>query len=190
MGEKIAVRELREIHKLLSLLIDKGVDYMVTGGAALSILLNEKTVEEDLDIIAFSPDPVLEEDFYYDLSVELGCEYEKNSLGGPKLIFEDGFSIDFFSVSMNLEVPQDILQHYEKVRLPDGKIVKVASLEAALLLKAQAVAWETASEEELESYVARIGKRINKSKIDKLLELYDEGVRKTLVRVIRKAGFS
>ena len=188
MSENKVARELKEVQKLLSLFIEKGIDYIVTGGAAISILLYEKFVENDLDLIVFTPDPVLDEDFYYELAMELGCEYEKNSLGGPKLIFEDGFSVDFFSVSMNLEVPPGIFDYYEKVKLPDGKIVKVASLEVVLLLKAQAVAWETSSEEDLELYVAKINKKINKSKIDKLLELYDEGSRKTLLRVLRKLG--
>lgn len=186
MSAETVSREIKEVASILSFLTEKGVDFVVVGGAAIALLLGEKAVNADLDIVAFEPDPVLDEDFYYDLARDLGCELERNALGGPRLIFEDGFWIDIFSPSMSFEAPIAVFDYHEKYRLPDGKAVKVASLEASLVLKAQAIAWETADEGALELYVGKIGRRLNESKLERVLELYEEGQRKTIERLLRK----
>jgi len=180
-------RSLKEVLDVVRVFAERGVDFIVVGGAAVSILLQDKSVAADLDLVAFSPDPALEEDFYAELASELGCEMERHPLGGVRLTFSDGFAVDLVSPAINLEVPSEAFEFHEKVKLPSGKEAKVASVELALVLKCQAVAWGDAPPESLREYVSRVWKRVDRSKLNRILDLYDSAVKRAIARVLEEA---
>lgn len=181
-------RETREALSLLERLAERGISFIVTGGAAVSLLLNERSIIDDIDLLVLSPDPVLEEEAYYGLAEHLGCELERNSMGGPRLVFDDGFALDFFSPSLNIEVPQDVLESYEVIRTQRGFPIKVASLEAVMVLKSQAIAWESGDIDSLRDIARKAAGRLDRREIDRLLGKFEEGRRRMLSRILQAAG--
>ncbi len=181
---ELNVREIGEIIKVFN---EKGFEMILIGGAVFDLKRKRGKISEDLDFFVQKPDPLVEETVYYELAEGNGWEVGQTWLGTPKIILDNGFSLDFYSNFMDFEFPIEFADSVEKIKV-SGVQVRLLRLEENILLKLRASLVDESHIDELRLLVKELKGKIDKEKIPVLLTKFSEDNRKVMERILKDLG--
>jgi len=181
---ELNVKEMGEIIKVFN---DRGFEMILIGGAVFDLKRKKGKISEDLDFFVQKPDPLVEESLYYELAEENGWEIGQTWLGTPKIILDNGFTLDFYSNFMDFEFPIEFVDSVEKIKV-SGVQVRLLRLEENLLLKLRASLVNESHIDELHSLIKELKGKIDKEKTAVLLTKFSEDNRKVMERILKNLG--
>ena len=168
-------------------LVDRGVDFIVLGSLVFALKLKSKRFSDDVDVLAFNPDPVFEEDFYQEMADEVDAVYDKTWSGTPKLVFKNGVVLEVYGNFMEFEVPQEFVDECLKWRVR-GVEFRSVNVEQNIVLKSRGALVNDKHLRDLKS-IARSGEiEFDRDLISRYLGFYEEGTRRAMERILRESG--
>ncbi len=130
---------LEDMGKVLSILLDEGVDFVIIGDTVVQLALRKKVFEGDIDIFALEPSPLAEEEFYVSIAEKYNWSYGSTEIGTPRLIIQSSSGeivVEIYENFMDIEIPLEILENAGSIKLMDKKI-KLIKPEQYFVLKAR-----------------------------------------------------
>ena len=177
-----------ELARVLSILRDEGVKYVIIGNTIVQLRLGLRELEGDLDLFVYEPSPILEAGFYHELAAKYGWEASTTEAGTVKLIIpvSNGYlQVDLYENYMDIEIPDEILEKAEPIKL--GNIEAPAlPLEAYFVLKSR----QGVDLDKLAEYLKKLGKSINTRLIEELAGYYPEDEYEVIMNRLRDIGIS
>ncbi len=171
----------------LKTLADYNIDFIVLGSLVFALKLKSKKFADDVDILAFNPDPMFEEGFYQELADEVDAVYDKTWSGTPRLTFKNGVVVEVYSNVMEFEFPQEFMSECLnwKVR---GVEFRSVNVEQNIVLKSRGALVNEKHLKDLKSIAGAGELEFSKNLIIKYLGFYEEGTRKAMERILRETG--
>jgi len=184
---------LSDLAWLLSKLQEHGVKGVVIGSTVIDLELRRKKFEDDIDIFALEPSPLIEEDFYRGIAESEGWDMSFTALGTPKLVAKlpsgEEVIVEFYENIHDFYVPPEVLEEAPKKRI--GKTeYRFIRPEDYIVLKAKAA--READIEDLRivrEYIEEGKLRIDERRLRRVVELVPEEERGFVVNKLRELGF-
>jgi predicted nucleotidyltransferase len=173
--------------RVYSELSRRGVKAVVIGDTVVQLALEYKRLEGDLDLFVLEPSPLIEREFYENLARELAWEVSSTEIGTPALVIplvEGHLVVELYENYMDIEVPVEIIENAEEVRICGEKVALVKP-EHYLVLKAR----QGVDISKLR-YISELRARglINKKLIEQTLNLYAPEERRLILERLEEAG--
>ncbi len=184
---------LDDLAWIASRLQERGVRFVIIGSTVIDLELRRRSFEDDVDVFALEPSPLVEEDFYRDLASREGWELSYTALGTPKLIVKvpSGAEVivEVYENIHDFYVPLEILERAPTKRIR-GVGVRVIRPEDYIVLKAKA-ARDTDIEDLriVKEYIDEGRLRIDERILRSDLELLPEEDRRLAESKLRDLGF-
>ncbi|MCE4617565.1 MAG: nucleotidyltransferase [Desulfurococcales archaeon] len=177
----------KAVVEALRLLAGERVKFVLIGETIFDLLLGRQEVGDYVEIYALRPDPIMEEEKYYEIADRLGWGIGQTWLGTPLLearIGDERIEIAVLGNHFEFSVPDKMLSDARKERV-DGLRLQMIPPEAYLVLKA---AYLQESElRELKQLGGKIG--VSPRKIAEYLESLPMDIRRVAHRKLLEAGF-
>ena len=185
---------LRDLGWLLRRLEEEGVRGVVIGSTVVDLALGRKSFEDDVDIFALEPSPLIEEDTYRGIAERNGWEMSYTALGTPKLVARvpsgEEVVVEVYENVFDFYIPQGMLEDTVSEKLPGGAEARLLRPEYYAVLKAKAArAPDIEDLRILREYVEEGKLRLDEERIRKGLEMLPEEDRKLAVDKLRELGF-
>jgi len=169
-------------------LVKRGVKAVIIGDTVVQIALGYKKLEGDLDLFVLEPSPIMKRDFYENIAHELGWETSLTEIGTPALIIplvEGHLVVELYENYMDIEIPSEILESADEMRINSEKIVLIKP-EHYLVLKAR----QGVDISKLKKYISELKSRgiLNKKLVENTLSLYPEEEQELIVERLGEAG--
>ena len=185
--------KLSDLAWLLGRLQEHGVRGVVVGSTVIELELRRKRFEDDVDIFALEPSPLVEEDFYRGIAEQEGWEMSYTALGTPKLVAKlpsgEEVIVEFYENIYDYYIPQEMLEEATKKRL--GKVeYRFLRPEYYVVLKAKAA--READIEDLRiirEYIEEGKLKLDGRLIKRGVELLPEEDRGFVSKKLRELGF-
>ncbi len=184
---------LDDLAWVLSKLQQHGVKFVVIGSTVIDLELRRKRFEDDIDVFAFEPSPLLEEDAYREIADREGWELSYTALGTPKFVVKvpsgTEVIVEVYENIHDFYIPPEILENAPTKRIK-GVNVKLLRPEDYIVLKAKA-ARDTDIEDLriIKEYVDERRLRIDERIIRNDLRLLPEEDRKIAESKLKDLGF-
>jgi len=174
--------------RVYSELSRRGVKAVVIGDTVVQLALEYKRLEGDLDLFVLEPSPLTEREFYENLARELAWEVSSTEIGTPALVtplVEGHLVVELYENYMDIEVPVEIIENAEEVRIRGEKVALVKP-EHYLVLKAR----QGVDISKLRRYISELRARglINKKLVEQTLNLYAPEERRLILERLEEAG--
>ncbi len=176
---------LEELGRILSVLVDEGVDYVVIGDTVIQLALRRRVFEGDIDIFALNPSPLAEEDFYIELAEKHGWGYGSTEIGTPRLVIQSESGeivVEVYENFMDIDIPLEILENAGSIRLMDRRI-KLIKPEHYIVLKAR----QGVDLDKLARYIREL-KSINTKLVEKTIGLFPRDEQELITNRLRTIG--
>ena len=184
---------LSDLAWLLSKLQEHGVKGVVVGSTVIELELRRKRFEDDVDVFALEPSPLIEEDFYRGIAEREGWEMSFTALGTPKLVAKlpsgEEVIVEFYENIHDYYIPLEILEQAPKKKIGKAEY-RFIRPEDYIVLKAKAA--READIEDLrivKEYIDEGKLRIDERIIKRDVELLPEEDRGFVVNKLRELGF-
>jgi predicted nucleotidyltransferase len=172
---------------------DHGVKGVVVGSTVVELALRRRQFEDDVDIFALEPSPLVEEDRYREIAASEGWQVSQTALGTPKFIVKlpsgEEVIVEFYENIFDYYIPPEILEQAPKKSI-EGVEVKVLRVEDYIVLKAKA-ARDTDIEDLriVKEYVDEGKLKVDMRIVKRDIELLPEEERGFVVNKLREVGF-
>ncbi len=184
---------LDDLAWILRVLQEEGFKFVVIGSTVLYLELRATKLEDDIDLFALEPSPLVEEDFYREKAYKHGWTLAQTVLGTPKFVVRTPSGaeviVEFYENIHDFYIPPEILESAPTKRIR-GVAVKVLRPEDYVVLKAKAgrevdmedlrIVWEYVEEGKL---------KLNERIIKQDVEYLPEEDKPLVVRRLRSIGF-
>ena len=184
---------LDDLAWVLSRLSSRGVRFVVIGSTVIDLELRRRSFEDDIDVFALEPSPLVEEEFYRELASKEGWELSYTALGTPKLVVKvpsgGEVIVEVYENIHDFYIPPEILEQAPTKRIK-GVSVRLLRPEDYIVLKAKA-ARDTDIEDLriIREYIEEGRLRVNERIIRADLELLPEEDRRLAESKLRDLGF-
>ncbi|MEL9908054.1 MAG: nucleotidyltransferase [Desulfurococcus sp.] len=179
---------IEELAGIMKTLQDEGVKAVIIGDTVVQLALGRRRLEGDVDLFVYEPSPLLEQDYYHELASRHGWEASSTEVGTVKLVAplsEDYLEIELYENYMDIEIPDEILEKADVIRM-GGVIINVLPVEAYLVLKAR----QGVDADRLAEYVKQLKNSINIKLVEELIGYYHEEEQETIMNRLRDAGLN
>jgi predicted nucleotidyltransferase len=176
---------INEMARVLGVLIDEGVDFVVIGDTVIQLALRRKKLVGDIDLFALNPSPLAEEEFYMSLAEKYGWGYGVTEIGTPRLVARTGsieIILEVYENFMDIDIPLEIIEGAGSIKLGDKKI-KLIKPEQYLVLKAR----QGVDLDKLAKY-ARELKSINLKIVYNTVKLYPKEEQNLIIERLKSIG--
>jgi len=184
---------LNDLAWLLDRIQAHGVKGVVVGSTVVELALRRREFEDDVDVFALEPSPLVEEDFYRGIAEKEGWEMSYTALGTPKLVAKlpsgEEVIVEFYENIMDYYIPSEIIEQAPKKRIGRTEVSMIRP-EDYIVLKAKA-----ARESDIEDlriikeYIDEGRLKIDERIIKRDVELLPEEDRGFVVNKLRELGF-
>jgi len=170
-----------------------GIRGVVVGSTVVELALRRKRFEDDVDIFALEPSPLVEEDRYREIASQEGWQVSQTALGTPKFIVKlpsgEEVIVEFYENIFDYYIPPEILEQAPRKSI-GGVEVKLLRVEDYIVLKAKA-ARDTDIEDLriVKEYVDEGKLKIDTRIVKRDIELLPEEERSFVVNKLREVGF-
>ncbi len=184
---------LSDLAWVLKTLSDSGFKFVLIGSTVVDLELRVKKFEDDIDLFALEPSPLIEEDVYRSKAEEHGWTMSQTSLGTPKFIIRvpsgSEVVVEFYENIHDFYIPIELLDEapYKSI---GGVKVKTLRPEDYIVLKAKA--GREIDIEDLriiKEYIDSGKLRINERVLKKDISLMPEEDKPLIVRRLKSIGF-
>jgi predicted nucleotidyltransferase len=184
---------LDDLAWVLSKLQQRGVRFVVIGSTVIDLELRRRSFEDDIDVFAFEPSPLVEEDAYREIALREGWDLSYTALGTPKLVVKvpsgSEVIVEVYENIHDFYIPLEILERAPTKRIK-GVGVRLIRPEDYIVLKAKA-ARDTDIEDLriIKEYIDERRLRIDERIVRADLELLPEEDRRLAESKLRDLGF-
>jgi len=178
---------------LLKRLQDHGIRGVIVGSTVVELALRRRKFEDDVDIFALEPSPLVEEDRYRAIAEQEGWQISQTALGTPKFVAKlpsgEEVVVEFYENIFDHYIPPEILEQAPKKTI-EGVDVRLIRVEDYIVLKAKA-----AREPDIEDlriikeYVDEGKLKIDLRIVKRDIELLPEEERGFVTNKLREVGF-
>ncbi|ABM81270.1 nucleotidyltransferase [Hyperthermus butylicus] len=184
---------LNDLSWLFRKLQEHGIKGVVIGSTVIELALRRKSFEDDVDVFALEPSPLIEEDFYRSVAEREDWQVSYTALGTPKFIVKlpsgEEVIVEFYENIHDFYVPPEILEQAPKKSI-GGVEIRVIRPEDYIVLKAKA-----AREPDIEDlriireYIDEGKLKIDERIVKRDIELLPEEEQGFVVNKLRELGF-
>ncbi len=184
---------LDDLAWVLSRLQQRGVKFVVIGSTVIDLELRRRSFEDDIDIFALEPSPLVEEDAYREIASGEGWDLSYTALGTPKFVVKvpSGAEVivEVYENIHDFYVPPEMIETAPTKRIK-GVSVRLLRPEDYIVLKAKA-ARDTDIEDLriIKEYVDERRLRIDERILRADLQLLPEEDRRLAESKLRDLGF-
>ncbi|KSW12472.1 nucleotidyltransferase [Pyrodictium occultum] len=185
---------IQDLAWLLSRLQRHGVKGVIVGSTVVELELRRRRFEDDVDIFALEPSPLIEEERYHAIAEEEGWQVAYTALGTPKFVARlpsgEEVIVEFYENIHDYYIPPEMLERAGKRRL--GNIeARLLRLEDYIVLKAKA-ARETDIEDLkiIREYIDEGRLKVDERLIRQGIELLPEEDKRFVANKLREIGFN
>ena len=184
---------LNDLAWLFKKLQEHGIRGVVIGSTVIELALRRKSFEDDVDVFALEPSPLIEEELYSSIAEKEGWQISYTALGTPKFVVKlpsgEEVIVEFYENIHDFYVPSEILDQAPKKTI-GGVEIRLIRPEDYIVLKAKA-----AREPDIEDlriireYIDEGKLKVDERIIKRDIELIPEEERSFVVNKLRELGF-
>jgi predicted nucleotidyltransferase len=184
---------IKDLAWLVGKLRDEGIRGVIIGSTVIDLELRRKEFEDDVDIFALEPSPLIEEDTYREIAYRNEWQMSYTALGTPKFVVRlpsgEEVIVEFYENIHDFYIPLEIIENAPKKTI-SGVEVKLIRPEDYIVLKAKAARDPDIEDLRIVKEYIDSGKlKIDERIIKRDLELLPEEDRRLAISKLRGLGF-
>ncbi|MET1101525.1 MAG: nucleotidyltransferase [Pyrodictiaceae archaeon] len=178
---------------LFSRLYNSKINGIVIGSTIIELELGQRRFEDDVDIFALSPNPLIEEEAYMEIASRESWQYSYTALGTPKFVVRapsgGEIIVEFYENIHDFYIPEEIIQRAMSKRIR-GVTIRLLQLEDYIVLKAKAAREKDVEDLRIiKEYIDRGKLKLDQRMLKQALEHIPKEDRNVAVNKLRQIGF-